>query len=236
LDFLTAISPFCISGKNSKRFAFDVIAFRVIRTRRKFAETPLPDDEFRAVFRTDFVEFDRRRNRRRAAFFINLANVFAFRDNPCSRKTRRSDLFSKPSRPQARTARNFFGFAAASPFSPFAVAAPPFFAADFARRFAFRVIGAGQKLPETPEFDDHPAPHFRKSRRSESPFFCFETGLRRFSNPKTYRKTVQRVAPVDFSFFDFVELFFHPRRVSLVEKVVETGDENIVDGRAESVG
>jgi hypothetical protein len=67
---------FAFRASDSKGFAFDVIAFRVIRTRREFAETSVAKNEFRTVFRTDFVEFDGRRNRNRRAAFLSILRIF----------------------------------------------------------------------------------------------------------------------------------------------------------------
>jgi hypothetical protein len=57
------------------------------------------------------------------------------------------------SRPPKLARRNFFRLIFSCPRAVFVDRC--LFAFDFARRFAFRVILAGEKLTETPEFDDH---------------------------------------------------------------------------------
>ena len=45
---------------------------------------------------------------------------------------------------------------------------------------------------------------------------------------------MERRRPLQLALFDLVQLLFHPRRVRLVEEIIEAGDEQIVHGRAQS--
>src|SRR5262249_13045485 len=109
---------------------------------------------------------------------------------------------------------------------------------SIARRIAVQTFQVWTKAPPLLDHARRVALQTDFFSRNALLFDVFDVTLKLFQVAfKLVVELAQRLGPTDLPFLDLVELFFHTRRVALVEEIVEAAvDQEIVDGLAECGG